>query len=45
MRGVFRHAHEAFYKVLDRHTLADLLRPRERLAAVLFKPASRAKVG
>jgi len=45
MRGVFRQAREAFYQVLDQHTLADLLRPRERLAAVLFKPASRAKVG
>ena len=35
LRGVLREALEAFYRVLDRQTLADLLVPRARLAKLL----------
>lgn len=44
-RGVLRQAQEAFYKVLDDYTLADLLQPRQRLSVLLFKPnAARRKL-
>jgi Rrf2 family nitric oxide-sensitive transcriptional repressor len=35
LRGMLRDALEAFYAELDRHTLADLLAPRNRLARLL----------
>ena len=38
LRGVLSEALEAFFAVLDRHTLADLLVPRSRLARVLVLP-------
>ena len=41
LRGMLADALEAFFAVLDRHTLADLLRPRSRVAKVLFLPAPR----
>lgn len=40
-RGVLRQAQEAFYKVLDGYTLADLLQPQQRLSAILFKPGNK----
>ena len=39
MRGALRRAQEAFFKTLDRYTLADLLRPRAQLAPILFRRA------
>jgi len=36
LRGVLGEAVEAFYTVLDRYTLADLVQNRQSLAAVLF---------
>lgn len=44
LRGVFNEALTAFYSVLDRYTLADLVTNRHQLARILFveKPASRA---
>lgn len=48
LRGVLAEAVEAFYTVLDRYTLADLVRNRQALAKVLFMdqpvtaPAARA---
>lgn len=39
LRGMLRDATEAFLKVLDGHTLADLMRPRSALAALLLAPA------
>jgi len=41
LKGVFRNATEAFFAELDRHTLADLLRPAPRLARIL-RPAKQA---
>lgn len=42
LRGVLSDALEAFFAVLDRHTLADLLRPDRKLAKVLaFVPPAR----
>ncbi len=42
LRGVFSEALEAFFAVLDRHTLADLIEPRRKLARVLvFMPPPR----
>jgi Rrf2 family nitric oxide-sensitive transcriptional repressor len=39
LRGILGDALESFFAVLDRHTLADLLRPERRLAKVLvFSP-------
>ncbi len=38
LRAALSEALEAFYEVLDRHTLADLLAPRGRLARVLVFP-------
>ena len=38
LRGVLGEALEAFFAVLDRHTLADLLRPGRKLARVLVLP-------
>lgn len=35
LKGVFKKAAEAFFTELDRHTLADLLRPAPRLARIL----------
>ncbi len=35
LKGIFRKAADAFYAELDRHTLADLLRPAPRLARML----------
>jgi len=39
LRGVLGEAVSAFYKVLDRYTLADLVNNREQLARVLFLDA------
>lgn len=36
LQGVFRQAVEAFFQVLDRYTLVDLLRPQQRLARLLL---------
>ena len=38
LRGVLADAVAAFYLVLSRYTLDDLVRNREALAAVLFRP-------
>lgn len=35
LKGVFKRATDAFFAELDRHTLADLLRPAPRLARIL----------
>jgi len=43
LRGMLADALEAFFAVLDRHTLADLLRPRSRVAKILFLPAPRVR--
>jgi len=41
LRGILGEALEAFFAVLDRHTLADLLRPERKLARVLvFAPSA-----
>ena len=39
LKGIFKKAAAAFFAELDRHTLADLLRPAPRLARML-RPAS-----
>ena len=36
LRGVLRDATDAFLAVLDAHTLADLIKPRRALSALLF---------
>lgn len=42
LRGVLSEARDAFLMALDRHTLADLVRPRAPLRKLLaFKPAAR----
>jgi Rrf2 family nitric oxide-sensitive transcriptional repressor len=42
LRGILSEALEAFFAVLDRRTLADLLRPERKLAKVLvFAPPAR----
>ncbi len=41
LRGVLGEAVRAFYEVLDRYTLADLVRNRHALAKVLFVDAHR----
>lgn len=38
LRGIFREALEAFFQILERYTLADLLQTQDRLAAILFHP-------
>ena len=38
LRGLLREAHEGFFAVLDRYTLADVLRHRTRLAGLLELP-------
>lgn len=38
LKGIFYQAGEAFFAVLDRYSLADLLRPRQALAARLGIP-------
>lgn len=35
LKGIFKKAAEAFFAELDRHTLADLLKPASRLARML----------
>ncbi|HSN19704.1 MAG TPA: Rrf2 family transcriptional regulator [Usitatibacter sp.] len=43
LRGILGEALEAFFTVLDRHTLADLLQPSRKLARILvFRPPQRA---
>lgn len=42
LRGVLADAVDAFYAVLDRYTLADLVADRERLRAVLLPVPRRA---
>lgn len=46
LRGVLGEAVDAFYAVLDRYTLADLVRNRKQLASILFvdRPARPAPV-
>lgn len=39
LKNVLGEAVTAFYAVLDRYTLADLVKNREELATVLFRPA------
>jgi Rrf2 family transcriptional regulator, nitric oxide-sensitive transcriptional repressor len=41
LRGVLGHALDAFFGVLDRHTLADLLAPTPRLAKALMLTDAR----
>jgi Rrf2 family nitric oxide-sensitive transcriptional repressor len=36
LKGVFKKASDAFFAELDRHTLADLLRPAHRLVRILI---------
>jgi len=36
LKGVFKEAADAFYAVLDRHTLADLVRNKEALSRILL---------
>ena len=38
LRGVLREAVDAFYAVLDRYTLEDLVNNRQQLARILFQP-------
>lgn len=46
LQGVLAEGREAFFRVLDGYTLADLLRPRARLAPLLaLAPAARARSG
>ena len=40
LKGVLGEAMSAFYAVLDRYTLADLVKNREQLAGVLFEQGS-----
>ena len=44
LRGVLADAGSAFYAVLARYTLEDLVRNREQLAAVLFLPEGATRV-
>lgn len=39
LRGALREATQAFLAVLNRYTLADLMRPRNMLAMLLLQPA------
>jgi Rrf2 family transcriptional regulator, nitric oxide-sensitive transcriptional repressor len=41
LRGVLGEAVEAFYAVLDRHTLADLVANRKRLRTILMRQETR----
>ena len=41
LRGVLGHALDAFFEVLDRQTLADLIQPQARLMRVFRSAASR----
>lgn len=43
LRGVLADAVAAFYAVLGRYTLADLVRNRDQLATILFLPAAPAR--
>ncbi len=46
LKGVFAEAARAFYAVLDRYTLEDLVANRQQIAAVLFMPnTGRARPG
>lgn len=47
LRGVLRQALKSFFSTLDRYTLADLIKPRERLTRILIRgqPASARKAG
>ena len=44
LRGVFGEAVQAFYAVLDRHTLADVVRNRQALSRILFVDRSERPV-
>jgi Rrf2 family nitric oxide-sensitive transcriptional repressor len=44
LRGALTEAQEAFFRALDRYTLADLLRPRARLAPLLGSPKDRKRL-
>lgn len=41
--GILREAHAALYAVLDRHTLADLIKPQPELSKILLHPRDSAK--
>lgn len=45
LRGVLNEAVDAFYEVLDRYTLEDLVHNRKPLSRVLFAPASASRHG
>lgn len=45
LRGVLSEAVDAFYSVLDRYSLADLVANREALAPILFVEPSAVKTG
>lgn len=41
--GILREAHAALFSVLDKYTLADLMKPRQELAHILLTPRSDSK--
>jgi len=45
LKGVLGRAMDAFFVVLDRHTLADLLMPKPRLARILLVPQAGLRRG
>jgi Rrf2 family nitric oxide-sensitive transcriptional repressor len=45
LRGVLARALEAFFAVLDRHTLADLMKSEKQLTPLLFAPPKRRASG